>query len=114
MKDRDEWHRWSVQIARMLNVPWSGFASDLVADQYAELRERIMGALNSMSSHLGQAALFAIAAEWRRDAEMHRNSCRLQEQAGRRDKADRHYQRSLDLDACAKRIEDLANAQDQA
>lgn len=55
------------------------------------------------------SALFAIASEWRRDAEMHRNSCRLQEQAGRRDKADRHYQRSLDLDACAKRIEDLAN-----
>lgn len=56
------------------------------------------------------SALFAIASEWRRDAEMHRNSCRLQEQADRRDKADRHYQRSLDLDACAKRIEDLANA----
>lgn len=56
------------------------------------------------------SALFAIASEWRRDAEMHRNSCRLQEQAGRRDKADRHYQKSLDLDACAKRIEDLANA----
>lgn len=53
-------------------------------------------------------ALFAIAAEWRRDAEMQRNSCRKQEKAGRRDKADRHYQRSLDLDACAKRIEDLA------
>lgn len=53
--------------------------------------------------------LFAVASEWRRDAEMHRKSCRLQEQAGRRDKADRHYQRSLDLDACAKRIEDLAN-----
>jgi len=59
------------------------------------------------------SALFAIASEWRRDAEMHRNSCRLQEQAGRRDKADRHYQRSLDLDACAKRIEDLANDQVQ-
>lgn len=57
------------------------------------------------------SALFAIASEWRRDAEMHRNSCRLQEQAGRRDKADRHYQRSLDLDTCAKRIEDLANTQ---
>ena len=56
------------------------------------------------------SVLFAIASEWRRDAEMCRNSCRLQEQAGRRDKADRHYQRSLDLDACAKRIEDLANA----
>ena len=55
------------------------------------------------------SALFAIAAEWRRDAEMHRNSCRLQEQVGNRNKADRHYQRSLDLDACAKRIEDLPN-----
>jgi hypothetical protein len=54
-------------------------------------------------------ALFAVAAEWRRDAEMHRNSCRLQEEAGKRDKADRHYQRSLDLDTCAKRIENLAN-----
>lgn len=58
------------------------------------------------------SALFAIASEWRQDAEMHRNSCRLHEQAGRRDKADRHYQRSLDLDACAKRIEDLANNTD--
>ena len=53
--------------------------------------------------------LLAIVSEWRRAADLHRNSCRLHEQAGRRDKADRHYQRSLDLDACAKRIEDLAN-----
>lgn len=68
-------------------------------------------ATNEASDAVGirSSALFAIASEWRRDAEMHRNSCRLQEQAGRRDKADRHYQRSLDLDACAKRIEDLAN-----
>lgn len=55
-------------------------------------------------------ALLAIVHEWRRDAESHRNSCRLQERAGRMDKADRHYQRSLDLDACAKRIDDIANA----
>lgn len=56
---------------------------------------------------IASTALFALACEWRRDAEMHRNSCRLQEQAGRRDKADRYYQCSLDLDACAKRLDDL-------
>jgi hypothetical protein len=55
--------------------------------------------------------LFAIAADWRRDAEMHRNSCRQQEGKGDRGRADRHYQRALDLDACAKRLEDLANKQ---
>ena len=61
------------------------------------------------AGQLATSDLLAIASDWRRDAEMHRNSCRLQEQVGRRDKADRHYQRSIDLDACAKRIEDLAN-----
>lgn len=53
--------------------------------------------------------LFAIATEWRRDAAANRDSYRLHELAGDRCRADRHYQRSLDLDACAKRIEDLVN-----
>ena len=46
MKERDRWNRWSVEIARMLNVSCSDFASDVVADQYAELRDRITQALN--------------------------------------------------------------------
>jgi hypothetical protein len=46
MKERDECNRWSVGIARMLNVSCSNFASDVVADQYAELRDRITQALN--------------------------------------------------------------------
>lgn len=45
MKERDEWSRWSVGIARLLNVSCSNFASDVVADQYAELRDRITQAL---------------------------------------------------------------------
>lgn len=49
----------------------------------------------------------AIAEDWRRDASRHRDSCRLHEEVGDRQRADRHYQRSLDLDACAKRLEDL-------
>ena len=46
MKERDEWNRWSVEIARLLNVSCSDFRSDIVAEQYAELRERITQALN--------------------------------------------------------------------
>ena len=46
IQERDAWNRWSVEIARMLNVSCSGFASDVVADQYAELRERITQALS--------------------------------------------------------------------
>ncbi len=47
MKERDEWNRWSVGIARLLNVSCSNFASEVVADQYAELRDRITQALNT-------------------------------------------------------------------
>jgi hypothetical protein len=50
VKERDEWNRWSVGIAGMLNVSCSDFASDVVADQYAELRARITQALNDSSS----------------------------------------------------------------
>ena len=46
IKERDAWNRWSVEIARLLNVSCSDFASDVVADQYAELRERITQSLN--------------------------------------------------------------------
>ena len=49
MRERDEWNRWSVGIARLLNVSCSNFASDVVADQYAELRDRITQALNRLS-----------------------------------------------------------------
>ena len=49
MKERDEWNRWSVGIARLLNVSCADFASDVVADQYAELRDRITQALNASS-----------------------------------------------------------------
>lgn len=45
MKERDEWNRWAVEIARTLNVSCSDFASEVVADQYAELRVRIAQAL---------------------------------------------------------------------
>jgi hypothetical protein len=41
MKERDAWNEWSVGIARMLNVSCSDFSSDVVADEYAELRSRI-------------------------------------------------------------------------
>lgn len=47
MKERDEWIRWCVGIARLLNVSCANFASDVVADQYAELRDRITQALNA-------------------------------------------------------------------
>lgn len=50
MKERDEWNRWSVEIARMLNVSCPDFASDVVSEQYAELRARITQALNDKSS----------------------------------------------------------------
>ena len=46
MKERNEWNSWSVGIARLLNVSCSDFASDVVADQYEELRARITQALN--------------------------------------------------------------------
>jgi hypothetical protein len=55
MKERDEWNRWSVGIARLLNVSCADFASDVVADQYAELRDRITQALNATSSATGGA-----------------------------------------------------------
>jgi hypothetical protein len=51
MKELDEWNRWSVGIARMLNVSCSNFASDVVADQYEELRDRITQVLNAKFSH---------------------------------------------------------------
>ena len=47
IKERDEWNRWSVEIDRMLNVSCSDFNSDVVADQYSELRDRITQALNA-------------------------------------------------------------------
>lgn len=50
MNERDEWNRWSVGIARTLGVSCSNFASDVVADQYAELRARITQALNAKRS----------------------------------------------------------------
>jgi hypothetical protein len=50
IKERDEWNRWSVGIARMLNVSCSNFRTDIVAEQYAELRDRITQALNTHSA----------------------------------------------------------------
>jgi hypothetical protein len=47
IQERDEWNRWCVEIARMLDVSCSDFAADVVADQYAELRERITKSLNA-------------------------------------------------------------------
>jgi hypothetical protein len=47
VSERDKWNSWAVGIARMLNVSCSDFASDVVADQYAELRDRITQALNT-------------------------------------------------------------------
>lgn len=58
-----------------------------------------------------QRAALSVASEWRLEASKHRVSCRLHEAQNDRQRADRHYQRALDLDACAKRIEDLANDQ---
>lgn len=57
--------------------------------------------------------LITIAEDWRRDAKLHRSSCRWHEKTGRTGKADIHNQRALDLDACAKRIEDLVNEKGQ-
>lgn len=46
IRERDAWNTWSVHIARLLNVSCSDFKSDVVAEQYAELRDRITQALN--------------------------------------------------------------------
>jgi hypothetical protein len=47
MRERDEWNRWSVEVARKLGVSCGDFASDVVSEQYAELRCRISKALNA-------------------------------------------------------------------
>jgi hypothetical protein len=49
MKERDDWNRWSVEIARSLNVSCSDFASDVVAEQFAELRERITQSIEKVT-----------------------------------------------------------------
>lgn len=46
IRERDAWNTWSVQIARLLGISCSDFNSDVVAEQYGELRERITQALN--------------------------------------------------------------------
>ena len=50
MKERDQWNLWSVKVARALHVPCDEFASEEVAEQYAELRSRINAVLNIESS----------------------------------------------------------------
>ena len=47
VNERDKWNRWAVAVAMTLNVSCSDFASDVVALQYEELRERIVQALNT-------------------------------------------------------------------
>jgi hypothetical protein len=49
--------------------------------------------------------LVSLAARWRNEASRHRVSCRLHEGHGDRGRADRHYQRSLDLEDCAAALE---------
>jgi hypothetical protein len=54
MRERDEWNRWSVGISRLLNVSCCDFRSDIVAEQYAELRERITQALSGSPNEKSQ------------------------------------------------------------
>jgi len=56
----------------------------------------------------------SLAAQWREDAARHRVSCRWHEGHGDRGRADRHYQRSLDLDACAAALETELRAGSEA
>lgn len=41
MKERDDCHSWTVGLARILGISCSGFASEEIPKQYAELRGRI-------------------------------------------------------------------------
>ena len=52
-------------------------------------------------------ALVSLSVKWRRIAAAERDSCRLHERGGNRNRADRHYQRSLDFDICAAALERL-------
>lgn len=46
--ERDIYHGWTVDLALTLGIPISGFASDKVSEQYAELRERTTKAVKEM------------------------------------------------------------------
>ena len=46
--ERDFYYGWTVGLAMTLGIPISGFASDEVSEQYAELRERITKAVKEM------------------------------------------------------------------
>lgn len=69
----------------------------------------LKSALHEAKSTIGKVyeALANLSDEWRKIAECERDFCRLQERSGNRNKADRHYQRSLDLAACAAAIDRL-------
>lgn len=51
--------------------------------------------------------LKALVANWRRRAGTERLVCGLLEQRGKRGKADRCFQKAVDLDACADELEPL-------
>ena len=41
MEERDDCHGWTVDLARILGISCSGFSSEEIPKQYAELRGRI-------------------------------------------------------------------------
>lgn len=45
--ERDEWNRFSVQVAGLLGVPVGAFKSEDVGEQYAELREQILAKIQA-------------------------------------------------------------------
>ena len=50
MSEQDVYRGWTVGLALTLGIPISGFASNEVSEQYAELRERITKAVKEMKA----------------------------------------------------------------
>ncbi len=84
---------------------------NLCAECAGDTNVRVSDGANPQGS---QQRMVSLAARWREDAARHRVSCRLHEGYGDRGRADRHYQRSLDLDACAAALETELRAGSEA
>lgn len=50
MEERDDCHGWTVGLARILGISCSGFASEEIPKQYAELRGRITEAVKGLKA----------------------------------------------------------------
>ncbi len=48
IKERDEWNRWSVELAMDLGVSVGEFQSQVISEQYYELRQRISAAVRTI------------------------------------------------------------------